>query len=84
MELAKSECRAGRLRLRPQRINHFQKWEAMKISITRADSQDPMLTHENGGVGVVEDGSGKMRQLLEHLAGDVSMTLGRDKNVEAG
>jgi len=72
-----------KLQLLPQWIDHIEKREPAETGIPRADATDPMLAHENGGVGVMKDAAAKMRRLLEHLAGDVSTKLGRDKNVEA-
>jgi hypothetical protein len=42
-----------------------------------------VFAHENGGVCVVEQIAGKVRQLQKNLLGDVSVSLRRDKNREA-
>jgi hypothetical protein len=51
----------------------------IEIGIARADSSDPVLAHENGGVRVVEQVAGEMRQLRNDLPGDVGVKLGRDE-----
>jgi len=66
--------------LRSQGIDYFEERELIEIGIARANSSDAVFAHENGGVCVVEQIAGKMRQLQNNLFGDVGVSLCRDKN----
>src|SRR5208282_2713465 len=71
------------LALQSQRIEHFEKLESVESGVPCANLLDAVLAHENGGVRVVADIPGKMRQVCNHLAGNVRMALCRDENAEA-
>jgi hypothetical protein len=49
--------------LRSQRIDHFEKREPIEIGVSRADSPNAVLAHEDGRVRIVEYIAGQMRQL---------------------
>jgi len=66
-----------------KRINDFQEYELIEIGIPGADSPDAMLAHKNSRVSIVQQIASEMRQLQNHFAGDVCMTLSRDENGEA-
>jgi hypothetical protein len=64
------------------RIDDFQKRELIEIRVPGADSPNSVLAHENCGVSVVYQITGDMRQLENHVSGDLGMPVGRDKNGE--
>jgi hypothetical protein len=68
--------------LQSQRIDYFEKREAMEIHVVRTDLLDAMLAHENCRVRIVEDISGQMRRLRNHLGGNVRMALCRHEHAE--
>ena len=55
----------------------------IEIGVAGANSPDAVFAHKNGGVRVVEQIAGKVRQLQNNLLGDVGVPLCRDKNCEA-
>ena len=55
----------------------------IEIGVAGANSPDAVFTHKNGGVRVVEQIAGKMRQLQNDLLRDVGVPFCRDKNCEA-
>jgi hypothetical protein len=69
--------------LRSKRIYDFQKRELIKIGIPRADAPDAVFAHENCRVRVVQQVTGKMRQLQNDLFCNIGMPVCRDKNCEA-
>lgn len=68
----RSECGAA---LQSQRIDHIEKWEAMEISIPRANLLDAMLAHQDCGMTVMEEIAGQVRQFGKYLGGNVGMAL---------
>jgi hypothetical protein len=65
-----------------ERIEHFQKRESVEISISRADSCDSVLAHEDCRVCVMYQIAGQVRQLREDLPRDIGMSLCRDENTD--
>ena len=55
----------------------------IEIGVTGANSPDAVFTHKDGGVRVVKQIAGKMRQLQNDLLRDVGVSFCRDKNCEA-
>jgi hypothetical protein len=72
------------MQLRSKRIDDFEKWELVEIGIPGADSADSVLAHENGGVRVVHQITGEVRQLRNDFFGDIGVSLRRKENAEAG
>lgn len=66
--------------LQSNRVDHFEKRETIEVGIPGADSSDSVLTHENGGMGIVQQIAGKIRQLLNNLFRYIGMTLARNEN----
>jgi hypothetical protein len=67
-----------------KRIDDFHKGKLIEISIPSANSADPMLAHENCGVSIMHQIASEVWQFQNHVPGDLCMTLGWDKNGEAG
>jgi hypothetical protein len=57
------------------RIDHFKKWELIEIRVSGADSSDPVLAHENGGVRVMEEVAGKVWHLHDDFSRNISMSI---------
>jgi hypothetical protein len=70
--------------LRSKGIDHFEKRELIEIGVAGANSPDAMFAHKNGGMCVVEQIAGKVRQLQNNLFGNVGVSLCRYKNRETG
>ena len=70
-------------KLGSKRIDDFQEHELIEIGIPGADSPDAVLAHENCGVRIVQQIASKVRQLQNHFAGDIGMTMGGGENGEA-
>jgi hypothetical protein len=58
-----SDSTAAVVRLQLKRIYHFEKWEAVEIAVSGADSRDSVLAHKNCRVRVVEQISGEVWEL---------------------
>ena len=54
----------------------------IEIGVAGANSPNAVFTHKNGGVRVVEQIAGKMRQLQNDLLRDVGVPFCRDKNCD--
>jgi hypothetical protein len=72
-----------RPKLRPERINDLQKCELVKIRVAGADPPNPMLTHENCRMRVMQEITREMRQFQNDLPGDVGMPVGGNQNGES-
>lgn len=55
----------------------------IEIGIPGADSPDAVLAHENCRASIVQQIASKVRQLQNHFAGDIGMTMGGGENGEA-
>jgi len=64
-----------------ERIDHFEKRESVEISVSRADSRDSVLAHEDCRMRVMYQIAGQVRQLREDLPRDIGMSLCRDENI---
>jgi hypothetical protein len=64
-------------------IYDFQKRELIEVGIPRADAPDTVFPHENTLMRVVQQVTGKMRQLQNNLFGHIGMPVCRDKNSQA-
>lgn len=51
-----------------ERVDDFEEREPVEIRISCADPSDPMLTHENRCVRVVEQVAGQVRKLCDDLS----------------
>jgi hypothetical protein len=69
--------------LRSKGIDYFEKRELIEIGVAGANSRDTVFAHKNGGVRVVEQIAGKVRQLQNDLFGDGGVPFGWDKNCKA-
>src|SRR5215510_5753184 len=56
------ECRLRLAILRSKGIDYFEKRELIEIGVAGANSRDAVFAHKNGGVRVVEQIAGKVRQ----------------------
>ena len=61
--------------LRSKGIDHFEEWELIEIGVAGANSPDAVFAHKNGGVRVVEQIAGEVRQLQNNLLGDVGVRV---------
>ena len=52
----------------------------MEIGIPRADLRYAVLAHEDGGVSIMENIAGKMRQLRNDFCGDLGVSIGGSKH----
>jgi hypothetical protein len=55
----------------------------IEIGIPSADSSNPVLTHENSRVCIVQQIAGEIWQLRNDLSGDFGVSLCRDEYGEA-
>jgi hypothetical protein len=62
--------------LRSKGIDYFEKRELIEIGVPGANWRDAMFAHKNGGVRVVEQIAGEVRQLQNDLFGDVGVPFG--------
>jgi hypothetical protein len=69
--------------LRADGVDYFEKWEAVEIGVADADSTNPVLAHESGGVDVVEQIAREMRRLRNDRLGDVRMSRRGNESGEA-
>lgn len=56
----------------------------MKVGISGIDAPNPVLAHQNGGVGVVYHVPSEVRELSEYLGGDRGMPVRGEKDAEVG
>jgi hypothetical protein len=69
---------------RSKGIDHLEKRKLIEICVAGANSSDAVFTHKDSGVRVVEQVTGKMRQLQNNLFGDVGVPFCRDKTERPG
>jgi hypothetical protein len=48
-------------------IDDFEKTKTVKVCISSADLSDSVRAHQDGGIGVVEQVAGKVRNFADHL-----------------
>lgn len=70
----KLELRSGR-----ERVHDFDEREAVKIAITRHNPANAVFSHEDRGVGVVQNVPAQMRKLAQSLAQDLGMPAPGEK-----
>ena len=56
----------------------------MKISVTSANPTDPVLTHQHGGVKVVDEITPRIGEFTQDETQDIRMTRRRHKHVNQG
>jgi hypothetical protein len=71
----------GTQELRSKGIDNFEERELIEIGVAGANSSDAMFTHKNGGVRVVEQIAGKMRQLQNDLLRNVGVPFCRGQEL---
>src|SRR5262249_55833172 len=69
--------------LRSKGINYLEKRKLIEIGVAGATSRNTVFAHKDGGVRVVEQIAGKVRQLQNNLFGDGGVPFGWNKNCEA-
>jgi len=66
------------------RVDNFEKREAVEVCIACADLPDSMLTHEDGCVRVVKQIAREVRQLYDDLPSHGRVPLSWDQSTESG
>ena len=61
-------------------VDDLEKGETVEIRVSRINFPDSVLTHQDGGMGVVEQITGQVWKLLEELISDSGMAVGFDQN----
>ncbi len=56
------------LGFRDERVDGLHEREAVKIRVAGANAADTMLSHKNGGLGVVHEVARQQRHLAEYLS----------------
>ena len=56
----------------------------MEVGISGIDAANPVLAHQDGGVGVVYHVASEVRELREYLGGDRGMPVRGEENAQAG
>jgi hypothetical protein len=65
------------------RVDDFQKRKPVKVHVAGAYSPNPVLSHKDRGVGVVEQIACKVRKFCHDLPRDLGVSLRRDEDAKA-
>jgi hypothetical protein len=67
-----------------ERVDNFEKRELVEVCIACADLPDSMLTHEDGGMRVVKQIAGEVREFSDDLLSYGGVPLRWDQSTESG
>ncbi len=56
----------------------------MEVGISGIDTPNPVLAHQDGGVGIVDHVPSEVRKLLEYLGGDRGMPVRGEEYAQTG
>jgi len=63
-----------------KRVDNFQEVKTMKIGVAGTDPADPMLAHEDSGMGVMDQIARQVGKLGNELPGNSCVSIGRGKH----